>query len=63
MHLRDSPVEATKRIMCDGDLAEKLLHASATILLDDVVRKLRLKLGVDVGFPHLQLRLDLLGGV
>ena len=61
MHLRDSPVEATERLMGDGDLAEKLLHASATILLDDEVRKLRPKLGEDVGLPHLQLRLEILG--
>ena len=62
-HRRDSIVEAAKRFMGDGDLSKKLLHASATIALDDEVRKLRLKLGEDVGLPHLQLRLDLLGGV
>ena len=62
-HLRDSLVEATKRILCDGDLVEKLLHTSATLIIGDEVRKLRAKLGEDVGLPHLHLRLDLLGRV
>ena len=61
-HLRDSLVEATKRILCDGDLVEKLAHTGAAIILGDEVRKLRAKVGEDVGLPHLHLLLDRLGG-
>ena len=60
-HLRDSLVEGSKRIMGDGDLVEKFAHTRATILGDEV-RKLRAKVGEDVGLPHLHLRLDRLGG-
>ena len=49
--------------MGDGDLVEKLLHTSATLIIGDEVRKTRAKLGEDVGLPHLHLRLDLLGRV
>ena len=62
-HLRDSLVETPKQIMCDGDLVEKLLHARSAIILGDEVRKLRAKLGEDVGLPSLHLRLECLGMV
>ena len=60
-HLRDSPVQATERILCDGDLVEKFAHTSSALIIGDEVRKMLVKLGEDVGLPHLHFRLDLLG--